>query len=134
MTTEEEAQLRHLMRKGKELPMPISHLLKLVSGRPSRFAPVQPSLTEQAARQRREVKSLETFKAREEAMKQKQEQKEQREKEKKIAKEEKIAKRYNERESKRVERLIRKKFKNNPEKIRDEIQEMRDRGWDKYRI
>lgn len=48
MSPEEEAQVRYLMRKGKQLPMPISHLLKSVSGSRPKYTERMPSLQQQS--------------------------------------------------------------------------------------
>ena len=52
MSPEDEARIRHLMRKGNQLPMPISHLLKSVSKRSSRFREPMPTLEKQAEEQK----------------------------------------------------------------------------------
>lgn len=48
MSPEEEAQVRYLMRKGKQLPMPIRHLLKSVSGPRPKYVERMPSIRQQS--------------------------------------------------------------------------------------
>ena len=57
MRPEDEAQLRYLMRKGKQLPMPISHLLKSVSKKRSKFVEKKPSVEQQAKEQAKKNKT-----------------------------------------------------------------------------
>lgn len=55
MSPEDDAQLRHLLRKGKQLPMPTSHLLGSVSRRWSRFAELPPTLKRQSEIQQTKI-------------------------------------------------------------------------------
>lgn len=120
---DEDKKLRQLLLMKRKLPEPSWNLFARASKRWSQVRPRFDTIESQAAaaqriqpQQQRKETSIKVNKVLQED------------------KEESKAHAYNVKQTKRVEKLIQKKYKGNPEKVKEEIQEMRDRGWDKYRI